>query len=202
MIIIRFPDDAMERKGLGYLAGRFSFKTWATGETAVPEVALAYMARKEFASAWRDLRLMPTSSQHRRYEILLPLQHNDGQPVPEALVAETLLELRQRFGALSAESQTIRGEWVYQGQLYRDNSIAHLPRRARPSRTPPILCRVQGAVENALWTTCHLDHFASHRCSLTAYAPASQHGESGYNDYSSLRASVRALPQLRGELSA
>ena len=66
---------------------------------------------------------MPTSSQHRRYEILLPLQHNDGQPVPEALVAETLLELRQRFGALSAESQTIRGEWVYQGQLYRDNSM-------------------------------------------------------------------------------
>jgi hypothetical protein len=46
MIIIRFPDAAMERRAFDYLAGRFSFKTWATGETAVPETALPYMARE------------------------------------------------------------------------------------------------------------------------------------------------------------
>jgi len=46
MIIIRFPDDPSERQALGYLAGRFSFKTWATGETAVPEAALPYLARE------------------------------------------------------------------------------------------------------------------------------------------------------------
>jgi len=44
MIIIRFPDSAIERRALGYLAGRFSFKTFATGETLVPESALAPMA--------------------------------------------------------------------------------------------------------------------------------------------------------------
>jgi hypothetical protein len=44
MIIIRFRDVETERKALGKLAGRFSFKTWATGETMVPEPALAYLA--------------------------------------------------------------------------------------------------------------------------------------------------------------
>jgi hypothetical protein len=44
MIIIRFPDAETERRGLGYLAGRFSFKSWATGETMVPERALSSLA--------------------------------------------------------------------------------------------------------------------------------------------------------------
>ncbi|MGQ0636291.1 MAG: hypothetical protein ACT4QC_16880 [Planctomycetaceae bacterium] len=44
MIVIRFPDPTTERKGLGYLAGRFSFKSWANGDTLVPEAALAHLA--------------------------------------------------------------------------------------------------------------------------------------------------------------
>jgi len=40
----------------------------------------------------------------RRYEVLLPLRFNDGQPVPDDLVADTLLELEQRFGAVSSET--------------------------------------------------------------------------------------------------
>lgn len=46
MIIIRFTDKDGERRGLGYLAGRFSFKTWVTGETMVPEEALPYLAKE------------------------------------------------------------------------------------------------------------------------------------------------------------
>lgn len=46
MIRIRFPDAASERRGLGYLAGRFSFKSWASGETLVPDHALAALARE------------------------------------------------------------------------------------------------------------------------------------------------------------
>ncbi|MCI0641953.1 MAG: hypothetical protein L0Y72_31140 [Gemmataceae bacterium] len=45
MVSIRFTDEAAELKGLGYLAGRFSFKTWDTGQTIVPEAALAHLAR-------------------------------------------------------------------------------------------------------------------------------------------------------------
>jgi hypothetical protein len=44
MICIRFPDEASQRRALGYLAGRFSFKSWATGETLVPETALTFLA--------------------------------------------------------------------------------------------------------------------------------------------------------------
>lgn len=44
MVLIRFPDAAAERRALGYMAGRFSFKSWANGETLVPESALASLA--------------------------------------------------------------------------------------------------------------------------------------------------------------
>jgi hypothetical protein len=44
MIHIRFTDREAERRALGYLAGRFSFKSWTTGEMVVPESALAFLA--------------------------------------------------------------------------------------------------------------------------------------------------------------
>ena len=44
MILVRFPNAESERRGLGFLAGRFSFKAWATGEVLVPESALAFLA--------------------------------------------------------------------------------------------------------------------------------------------------------------
>ena len=44
MIIIRFPDTEAKRRALGYLPGRFSFTSWATGEMLVPEAALPYLA--------------------------------------------------------------------------------------------------------------------------------------------------------------
>ena len=37
-------DVEAERRALGYLAGRFSFKTWASGETMVSEHALPALA--------------------------------------------------------------------------------------------------------------------------------------------------------------
>lgn len=44
MILIQFTDPEAKRRALGYLAGRFSFKSWATGEMIVPEAALAHLA--------------------------------------------------------------------------------------------------------------------------------------------------------------
>ncbi|MBE7500782.1 MAG: hypothetical protein HS113_10835 [Verrucomicrobiales bacterium] len=63
------------------------------------------------------------SASHRRYEILIPLSFNDGTPVPEGLAADTLLELRRRFGAVSAETQTILGQWEQAGEVYRDEHL-------------------------------------------------------------------------------
>ena len=44
MVLIRFPDQATERRALGFLAGRFSFRSWADGLTLVPEQALGALA--------------------------------------------------------------------------------------------------------------------------------------------------------------
>ena len=46
MIVIRFEDSESKRRALGFLAGRFSFKSWSSGEIAVPEAALAHLARE------------------------------------------------------------------------------------------------------------------------------------------------------------
>lgn len=46
MIRIRFPDAVSERQALGYLLGRYSFKSWANGVTLVPDYALPALARE------------------------------------------------------------------------------------------------------------------------------------------------------------
>jgi hypothetical protein len=47
MMRIRFPNTTTERRALGFLAGRYSFKSWANGETLVPSAALASLALEE-----------------------------------------------------------------------------------------------------------------------------------------------------------
>lgn len=44
MICIRFPDRESEKRALGWLPGRFTFKSFATGQTIVPEDALSHLA--------------------------------------------------------------------------------------------------------------------------------------------------------------
>ena len=63
------------------------------------------------------------SISYRRYEILLPRRFNDGPRVPRRLITETILELRQHFGAASCETQAIRGEWQHQGEAYHDELV-------------------------------------------------------------------------------
>jgi len=46
MIIIRFADEESKRAALGHLAGRFSFKSWASGEMMLPKEALALLANE------------------------------------------------------------------------------------------------------------------------------------------------------------
>ena len=63
------------------------------------------------------------SNLQRRFEILLPRQFNDAQPVPDELVAETLWEFAQQFQAVSSETQIIRGLWQHAGLSYRDDLL-------------------------------------------------------------------------------
>ena len=54
MIIIRFEDRETKKRALGFLAGRFSFKSWASGEMAVPESALAPLASEGIAYTFEE----------------------------------------------------------------------------------------------------------------------------------------------------
>ncbi len=81
---IRFPDQEAKRRGLGFLAGRFSFTSFASGEVLVVESALTAFAVEGPATY--------------------------AEASPHAAFADTLLELEQRFGAVSSESQTIAGQ--------------------------------------------------------------------------------------------
>jgi hypothetical protein len=63
------------------------------------------------------------SSKWRRYEVLLPLQFNDGREVPGEWLAEAVLEIVDHFGAASYETQKVEGHWRHSGVLYRDNLV-------------------------------------------------------------------------------
>jgi len=62
----------------------------------------------------------------RRFEILLPLQFNDGREVSSEWLAEAVLEIVDHFGAVSYETQKVEGHWRHQGVLYRDNTATLL----------------------------------------------------------------------------
>jgi hypothetical protein len=63
------------------------------------------------------------STSYRRYEILLPRRYNDARRVPTRLVTETIIDLREKFGASSCETQTTRGQWQHQGVVYHDELV-------------------------------------------------------------------------------
>ena len=59
-------------------------------------------------------------SAYYRFEILLPLEFDDGRPVPREFLAEAAIEIQGRFGGVSWESQAIEGIWRQGGVEYRD----------------------------------------------------------------------------------
>jgi len=61
------------------------------------------------------------SSRWRRFEVLLPLQFNDGRDVPREWFGEAILEVVNEFGAASYETQSVEGHWRHGDVTYRDN---------------------------------------------------------------------------------
>jgi hypothetical protein len=46
-----------------------------------------------------------------------------GRSWPTNSLGQTLQEIREQFGAVSAETQFIEGHWEHQGQVFRDRNI-------------------------------------------------------------------------------
>jgi len=63
------------------------------------------------------------SSKWRRFEVLLPLQFNDGREVPSEWLVEAVYEVVDHFGAASYESQSLEGHWRRETTHYRDNLV-------------------------------------------------------------------------------
>ena len=63
------------------------------------------------------------SSNWRRYEVLLPLQFNDGSEVPGDWISDAVFEMVEHFGAASHEPQSIEGHWRHGETIYRDNLV-------------------------------------------------------------------------------
>ncbi|MBM3334687.1 hypothetical protein FJY63_08505 [Candidatus Sumerlaeota bacterium] len=63
------------------------------------------------------------NSSWRRFEVLLPLRFNDGRAVPDEWLADAVLELVNRFGAASYETQKVEGHWRQGGVEYRDDLV-------------------------------------------------------------------------------
>ena len=59
----------------------------------------------------------------RRYEILLPLRHNDGRSVSDEILNQTREELVERFDGVSVQPQSILGIWVHEGVRHEDTSV-------------------------------------------------------------------------------
>ena len=56
----------------------------------------------------------------RRYEILLPIRFNNGQPVSGELLEQTREELMAQFNAVQMQPHTVLGLWLYEGTRYED----------------------------------------------------------------------------------
>jgi len=62
-----------------------------------------------------------------RYEIHLPINFNDGSPIPDELFTAVKDELVSRFGGLTIlpPSSPAEGWWKSGGVLYRDNILIY-----------------------------------------------------------------------------
>ena len=64
------------------------------------------------------------SNSWRRFEVLLPkLRFNDGRDVPGEWLADAVLEVVERFGAASYETQKVEGHWRHGAVTYRDDLV-------------------------------------------------------------------------------
>ncbi|HXG11236.1 MAG TPA: hypothetical protein VNK04_15870 [Gemmataceae bacterium] len=54
---------------------------------------------------------------------MLPLQFNDGKPVPRKWIGKAVREIAERFGGASYETQKIEGHWYQTGVYYRDTLV-------------------------------------------------------------------------------
>ena len=74
-------------------------------------------------SLMRLFRFRSQAVRTKRYEILLPLNHNDGTDIEPALFDLTAEELCEYFGGVTEDTLRSTGTWKYGGTRYRDELL-------------------------------------------------------------------------------
>ena len=69
----------------------------------------------------RLLRFLSHPARTKRFEILLPLNYNDGTLIEPEKFDQTREELSERFGGITEDTVRITGTWKYGGARYRDD---------------------------------------------------------------------------------
>jgi len=59
----------------------------------------------------------------KRFEILLPLNYNDGRPIERTKFMVTNRELLEKFGGLTTDSVEISGTWKYGSAFLHDRLV-------------------------------------------------------------------------------
>ncbi|HEV2947164.1 MAG TPA: hypothetical protein VGX70_07295 [Gemmataceae bacterium] len=60
------------------------------------------------------------NKRRRRFEVLLPLQFNDGRAVPKSWLADAIFEIAEHFDGASHDTQEIEGFWRHAGEVYHE----------------------------------------------------------------------------------
>lgn len=107
----------------------------------------------------RFYRFLTRPALTKRYEILLPLNYNDGGEIEAEKFDQTADELCEQFGGVTQDTVRITGTWKYAGTRYRDHLL-----RIRIDTTDPSAHSVLRSFKEIwkvrfqqidVWITCH-----------------------------------------------
>ena len=103
-----------------------------------------------------------------RYEILLPLNYNDGTPIEPENFQETRRELVEQFGALTMDAPTISGLWVSGGREYRDELLRFVIDTEATADTDAFFRDLKERLKEAIPSDRNLDYCLSHSPAVVA----------------------------------
>ena len=96
----------------------------------------------------------------KRFEILLPLNYNDGRPIEREKFLLTHRELVRQFGATTVDTTRASGTWMYRGTLYEDLLMRVTVDSSEPDKAKAFLQQykeiLKGRFEQLdIWITAH-----------------------------------------------
>jgi len=110
-----------------------------------------------FITRW--FRFLTRPARTKRFEILLPLNYNDGTEIEAEKFDQTAEELCDRFGGVTEDTVRVSGTWKYGGTRYRD--VLFRIRVDTTDRSAPAYFQGQKEVWKArfrqldIWITAH-----------------------------------------------